>query len=197
MCFNFRFPHQNESSPCTFCYAANPESAFVHAIESAGITLAIARTCSRGDAVTHCGCDKDWTSERPKDFTWGSCSDNFVKGEQFARQFLDGRKNSSSSLSVVESHNYETGRQVSNWKCIPEHFILVLIMSVTTMLNQTCLVAIKCKISNFLHTRAIELHLPGSISDTFSVMIEGAIVEARSIPWFSDSSEHSLPRDSN
>eukprot|EP00117_Sycon_ciliatum_P011741 scpid77569/ scgid1251/ Protein Wnt-5a len=91
---------------------ANPEASFVHSIQSAGITLAIARTCSRGDALKFCQCDQTLTKNKAKDWTWGPCTDNYHKGKQYAKEFLDAGKNESSPISMVASFNHETGQTV-------------------------------------------------------------------------------------
>lgn len=65
------------------------ESAFVHAIEAAGVLQAIARSCRNGDIST-CGCSK---SKRPdnlnKDWVWGGCGDNVEYGYKFTKAFID------------------------------------------------------------------------------------------------------------
>ena len=65
------------------------ESAFVHAIEAAGVLQAIARSCRNGDIST-CGCSK---SKRPenlnKDWVWGGCGDNVEYGYKFTKAFVD------------------------------------------------------------------------------------------------------------
>lgn len=68
---------------------ATRESAFVHAISSAGVLQAVARSCRNGD-LSSCGCS---TSKRPanlnKDWVWGGCGDNVEYGYKFAKNFVD------------------------------------------------------------------------------------------------------------
>lgn len=65
------------------------ESAFVHAISSAGVLQSIARSCRNGD-ISACGCSK---SKRPenlnKDWVWGGCGDNLEYGYKFSKHFVD------------------------------------------------------------------------------------------------------------
>ncbi|XP_065178832.1 protein Wnt-4-like [Sycon ciliatum] len=87
------------------------ETAFVHSIQSAGATLAIARTCSRGHAPRWCGCDTTWTRNEAVNWTWGSCSDNYVKGYELSKQFLDaGETDTSTPKSKSTLWNNEAGR---------------------------------------------------------------------------------------
>eukprot|EP00117_Sycon_ciliatum_P038761 scpid87278/ scgid3068/ Protein Wnt-5a len=67
------------------------ETAFVDAIVSAGVMMAISRTCSRGKLTKYCGCDKSVLDEETteEEFEWGGCGDNFLKGQQYSQQFLD------------------------------------------------------------------------------------------------------------
>jgi wingless-type MMTV integration site family protein 5 len=68
---------------------ASRESAFVHAIQSAGVLQAIARSCRNGD-LNNCGCSN---SKRPenlnKDWVWGGCGDNVEYGYKFTKAFVD------------------------------------------------------------------------------------------------------------
>ncbi|XP_065179496.1 protein wingless-like isoform X2 [Sycon ciliatum] len=90
---------------------ATPEAAFVHGIESAGITLAIARTCSRGDALSHCACNKSQQAVG-QNWTWGSCSDDFQSGDKFAGEFLSGMVKANDSTSTIAGLNHRFGRKV-------------------------------------------------------------------------------------
>ena len=68
---------------------ATRESAFVHAISSAGVLQATARSCRNGD-LSSCGCSN---SKRPdnlnKDWVWGGCGDNVEYGYKFTKAFVD------------------------------------------------------------------------------------------------------------
>ena len=86
------------------------ETAFVHAIISAGMTQAIATSCRMGKLGT-CGCDASVTGEGPG-YTWGGCSDNIGYGAEFAAQFMDSREKGSDIKSLMNLHNNRAGRMV-------------------------------------------------------------------------------------
>jgi wingless-type MMTV integration site family protein 11 len=93
------------------------EQAFVSALASASLVQSVAKACSSGQ-VSKCGCGRlpvsplqqpasdhrqvrsastavtdagPVTAATDGDFKWGGCSDNIVFGNEFARQFADGR----------------------------------------------------------------------------------------------------------
>merc|ERR1712214_49189 len=66
------------------------ESAFVHAISSAGVAHALTRACSSGD-LENCGCDRSLRGISPEGFQWSGCSDNVDFGITFSRNFVDAR----------------------------------------------------------------------------------------------------------
>lgn len=86
------------------------ETAFVHAIISAGMTQAIATSCRMGKLGT-CGCDASVTGEGPG-YTWGGCSDNIGYGAEFAAQFMDSREKGTDIKSLMNLHNNRAGRMV-------------------------------------------------------------------------------------
>ncbi|XP_065174363.1 protein Wnt-4-like [Sycon ciliatum] len=93
--------------------AASKETAYVHSIQSAGITLAIARSCSRGEASTLCGCATGSELGNPEgNWTWASCSDNIADGIRFSREFLNGREDGRSPSSLMSIHDTEAGRKI-------------------------------------------------------------------------------------
>ena len=72
--FGFVFPRDTGSR----------EASFVSSIQAAGITLAIARTCSAGNVTRFCSCDTSVHDENIEHnikgkFDWGGCGDNFAK----------------------------------------------------------------------------------------------------------------------
>ena len=85
----------------------NRETAYVHAIMSAGVTHTIARNCSEG-SLTHCGCERNGRVSDSEAWKWGGCSDNVVFGSLVSRQFLD--KAASEPGSLAAQHNNEAGR---------------------------------------------------------------------------------------
>jgi hypothetical protein len=87
------------------------ETAFVHAIMSAGITHTLTKNCSSGD-FPDCVCDNRLT-RRQLGWEWGGCSDNFHFGSQVAKQFLDTVESGADSKSLANLHNNEAGRIVS------------------------------------------------------------------------------------
>ncbi|XP_065191391.1 protein Wnt-4-like [Sycon ciliatum] len=98
------------------------EASFVSSIQAAGITLAIARTCSAGNVTRFCSCDTSVHDENIEHnikgkFDWGGCGDNFAKGYQYSKEFLDvahieEEQGNQTALDVMELHNNEAGRVV-------------------------------------------------------------------------------------
>ena len=94
------------------------ETAFVHAIISAGIVHTIAQNCSRGD-FKECGChDRRPSSRRSEEsraggFRWGGCSDDVDFGMKVAKSFLDEQEPETGPISIMNMHNNNIGRMVS------------------------------------------------------------------------------------
>uniref|UniRef100_A0A670K0U5 Protein Wnt n=2 Tax=Podarcis muralis TaxID=64176 RepID=A0A670K0U5_PODMU len=89
------------------------ESAFVHAVSSAGIAFAVTRACSRGE-LEKCGCDRKVRGVSPEGFQWSGCSDNLSYGIAFSQAFVDTterNRGSSSSRVLMNLHNNEAGRK--------------------------------------------------------------------------------------
>lgn len=93
------------------------ESAFVHAISSAGVAHALTRACSSGD-LENCGCDRSLRGMSPEGFQWSGCSDNVDFGITFSRNFVDARdrrksrKNPRKAQPLMNLHNNEVGRKL-------------------------------------------------------------------------------------
>uniref|UniRef100_A0A674IBY7 Protein Wnt n=1 Tax=Terrapene triunguis TaxID=2587831 RepID=A0A674IBY7_9SAUR len=94
------------------------ESAFIHAISSAGVAFAVTRACSRGE-LEKCGCDPaslpHGLSLSSPGFQWSGCSDNLSYGIAFSQAFVDNPERSrgvSSSRALMNLHNNEAGRKV-------------------------------------------------------------------------------------
>lgn len=118
------------------------ESAFVHALSSAGVAYSVTRTCSSG-LLDRCGCDRSGvpgglTSEvmvrrmvsghlqqsnnahsqqksRSVDLQWSGCSDNVAFGIALSRVFVDARervRGKSAQRALINLHNNNAGRKV-------------------------------------------------------------------------------------
>ena len=115
------------------------ETAFVHAITSAGVVFAVTQSCSAG-RLMNCGCDRAYTGNdpiRPVDsvllkaageqvdmtsgsgrriqWRWGGCSDNVKFGVAFAKRFVDAPETNGiarrSIRAVMNLHNNKAGRE--------------------------------------------------------------------------------------
>ena len=87
----------------------NRETAFMHAIISAGVTHTISRNCSSGN-LEMCGCElRHPGASGARDWKWGGCSDNLVFGEQVSKKFLDKTDRTARSFgepkSLTNLHN--------------------------------------------------------------------------------------------
>lgn len=116
------------------------EAAFVHALSSAAVAVAVTQGCSRGE-LERCGCDRKVRGVSPeggyyvhssyKDeqkhvfldqgmfstgFQWSGCSDNLSYGVALSQTFVDEperAKGTSSGRPLMNIHNNEAGRKVS------------------------------------------------------------------------------------
>nr|XP_006124223.1 protein Wnt-4 isoform X1 [Pelodiscus sinensis] len=89
------------------------ESAFIHALSSAGLAFAVTRACSRGE-LEKCGCDRKIRGVSLEGFQWSGCSDNLPYGIAFSQAFVDNPERSrgvSSSRALMNLHNNEAGRK--------------------------------------------------------------------------------------
>lgn len=93
-------------------FPATRESAFVHAIASAGVAFAVTRACSEGSA-TICGCDTRHKGPPGEGWKWGGCSEDVDFGSMVSREFADARENRPDARSAMNRHNNEGGRMVS------------------------------------------------------------------------------------
>ena len=100
--------------------ALSRETAFIHAITSAGVVHSIARWCSQG-MLSNCECDPGRSQNgRGRDilgdFTWGGCSQNLRFAAVFARKFIDSQEMSfkEDANTLMNLHNNRVGRKVSN-----------------------------------------------------------------------------------
>lgn len=97
---------------------SNRETAFVHAIISAGIVHTIAKNCSNGDS-DKCNCGSRKTSQLDTEeairggFRWGGCSDDLNFGKEIAKSYLDERETGRDIKAKINLHNNNIGRMVS------------------------------------------------------------------------------------
>lgn len=92
-------------------FTATRESAFVHAIASAGVAFAVTRSCAEGSA-TICGCDTRHKGSPGEGWKWGGCSEDVEFGSMVSREFADARENRPDARSAMNRHNNEAGRTV-------------------------------------------------------------------------------------
>ena len=90
------------------------ETAFTYSITAAGVSHAIARACSDGK-LTACGCDSRYKGVSNEGWQWGGCSDNVHFADQFSRKFVDAGEKGRDFRTLVNLHNNEAGRAVSNF----------------------------------------------------------------------------------
>ncbi|XP_073438443.1 proto-oncogene Wnt-3 [Dendrobates tinctorius] len=88
---------------------ATRESAFVHAIASAGVAFAVTRSCAEGSS-TICGCDSHHKGSSGEGWKWGGCSEDADFGVLVSREFADARENRPDARSAMNRHNNEAGR---------------------------------------------------------------------------------------
>ncbi|CAF90635.1 unnamed protein product, partial [Tetraodon nigroviridis] len=89
------------------------EAAFVHALSSAAIAMAVTRACTRGE-LEKCGCDRKVRGVSPEGFQWSGCSDNLSYGVAFSQTFVDEperAKGLSAGRPLMNLHNNEAGRK--------------------------------------------------------------------------------------
>uniref|UniRef100_G3P6V6 Protein Wnt n=1 Tax=Gasterosteus aculeatus aculeatus TaxID=481459 RepID=G3P6V6_GASAC len=89
------------------------EAAFVHALSSAAVAMAVTRACTRGE-LERCGCDRKVRGVSPEGFQWSGCSDNLSYGVAFSQTFVDEperAKGLSAGRPLMNLHNNEAGRK--------------------------------------------------------------------------------------
>lgn len=111
------------------------ETAFVFAITSAGVTHAVARSCSEG-AIESCTCDYRRRGPGGPDWHWGGCSDNVDFGRLFSREFVDSSERGRDLRYLTNLHNNEAGRMVRELQTCSVAAILIQAL----FYNKTCLV---------------------------------------------------------
>ncbi|XP_058499607.1 protein Wnt-1 [Solea solea] len=109
---NRRWNCPTTHSPAVFGKIVNRgcrETAFVFAITSAGVTHAVARSCSEG-AIESCTCDYRRRGPGGTDWHWGGCSDNVDFGRMFSQEFVDSSERGRDLRYLINLHNNEAGR---------------------------------------------------------------------------------------
>ncbi|CAF1069126.1 unnamed protein product [Adineta ricciae] len=86
------------------------ESAYIHALTSAGIAYAITKACSSGQ-LRSCGCDMTTIDQdRNNSMRWMGCSDNTFYGTEMARKFVNLRENrKKTATSLLNRYNNQVG----------------------------------------------------------------------------------------
>ncbi|CAG9839975.1 unnamed protein product [Diabrotica balteata] len=98
---------------------ASRESAFAHALASAGVVHSVSRACRDGQ-LTSCGCSRmGRPKDLKKDWVWGGCGDNLEYGYKFTQSFVDVRERErkfkrgtrEQGRVLMNLHNNEAGRR--------------------------------------------------------------------------------------
>jgi hypothetical protein len=91
------------------------EQAYVFSLAGAILSHSVARACSLGSS-NKCGCGRLPNEPAPQNFRWGGCGDDINYGVAFSRGFSDAKwaRQKKSKRSLVNVHNAEVGRKVSN-----------------------------------------------------------------------------------
>lgn len=94
----------------------NKERSFLNAIIAAGLAHAMTKACSQGELPEECNCDRKIKSKnKGGKIEWIACSDDIDFGAKFSRDFTDSTDTyleSETTLSMINTHNYEVGRRV-------------------------------------------------------------------------------------
>uniref|UniRef100_A0AAU7EAU8 Protein Wnt n=1 Tax=Terebratalia transversa TaxID=34513 RepID=A0AAU7EAU8_TERTR len=96
------------------------ETAFIYAIQSAGMMYALTRSCAKGE-LRDCSCDPNIEYVRKtSNFQWGGCSENIAFGHKFAQKFVDAMENKQRPSGHMNLWNNEAGRKAikSNMKLL-------------------------------------------------------------------------------
>lgn len=101
-----------------FLCVGTKESAYIHALTSAGIAYAITKACSTG-RLSSCGCDMSMRETNTNQSQrWAGCSDNVQFGSELARKFVNLRERvSKNRTSLLNVHNNQVGIRVMSFDC--------------------------------------------------------------------------------
>ncbi|XP_071053379.1 protein Wnt-4-like isoform X2 [Onthophagus taurus] len=86
------------------------ETAYLSAISAASVAFAVTRACSKGE-LNECSCDPTVRQRKPRNWQWGGCSEHIRFGEDFSKNFLDIREDTTSAIGLMNLHNNEAGRR--------------------------------------------------------------------------------------
>ncbi|XP_028923941.1 protein Wnt-7a-like [Ornithorhynchus anatinus] len=97
------------------------ETAFSHAVLSAGVAYSVTDACSRGH-LTDCGCDRSrrGNHDRVPGWRWGGCSADVAHGITFSGDFVDAREVRRDAHTLMNLHNNLVGRKVLEKQMRPE-----------------------------------------------------------------------------
>ncbi|CAF0964130.1 unnamed protein product [Adineta ricciae] len=86
------------------------ESAYIHALTSAGIAYTITKACSTG-RLSSCGCDMSMKEKTTNgSIRWAGCSDNVLFGSELGRKFVNLRERvTKNRTSLLNVHNNQVG----------------------------------------------------------------------------------------
>ncbi|CAF3043359.1 unnamed protein product [Rotaria socialis] len=89
------------------------ESAYIHALTSAGIAYAITKACSNG-RLDSCGCDMTIKEKfYNQSIRWAGCSDNVLFATDIARKFVNFREHKTKNrTSLLNMHNNQVGIRI-------------------------------------------------------------------------------------
>ena len=115
-CSRFRLKFQDSKETRTFAIffsIGTKESAYIHALTSAGIAYAITKACSTG-RLRSCGCDLTMREKNTNSsIRWAGCSDNVLFGTEIARKFVNLRERKvTNRVGLVNLHNNHFGIRV-------------------------------------------------------------------------------------
>ena len=113
------------SNNTIFAYIGTRETAFIHAITSAGVAYSVTRSCSAGIFPNCDKCDrtKKGNVDKSGEWKWGDCNDNVYDGLSFAEEFIDSaekyvdrirRSRRRHLRRTMNLHNNGAGRLVSS-----------------------------------------------------------------------------------
>lgn len=114
------------------------EAAFTYAITAAGVAHAVTAACSQGN-LSQCGCDREKQGyhDQEEGWKWGGCSADVKYGIEFSRRFVDAREIKKNARRLMNLHNNEAGRKVTQVQSIwpitllyvtSNHFLIALEM---------------------------------------------------------------------
>lgn len=134
------------------------EAAFTYAIIAAGVAHAITAACTQGN-LSDCSCDKEKQGFYSKDqgWKWGGCSADISYGLGFSKVFIDAREVKQNARTLMNLHNNEVGRKVSDGH-LDCSFMDVLsrasLMLVWVLVNSLCHVVVWVNLAKDLGNRA-------------------------------------------